>query len=392
MIRSLYISYNGISEPIVQSQVIPYLKELSKKGIKFFLLTYEKEKSRAPKNFYIAPNITWYRLKYHKNPTIPATIFDIFIGCIYCFYIILRNKVDVVHARAVIASLVGFPAARFLSKKFIFDTRGIDSEEYVDAGSWPRGGLKHKIVGFLEGFLTKHSDHIVVLTKKFKGIFEETYPGKRSALSVIPCAVDTEKFKPSEDNKLARELGIEDKSVIVYSGSLGTWYMLAEMIDFFECAVKLDKNVHFLILTQTDKEYVTDLIQKKGLDASSVTVDTVRHGLMPAYLSLCTAGIFFIKPVFSKLSSSPVKFGEYLLSGLPVIINKGIGDTEEIVRENRVGIIVENFDKPSYNTAFKDLNKLREDRNLAERCRVAAGRHLSLKGAVDKYADIYKRL
>jgi len=392
VIRSLYISYNGIKEPIVQSQVLPYIRELSKNGIKFCLLTYEKEEPGIEGKSSFPPGIKWYRLKYHKRPSVLATIFDVFTGCIYSLYIILKEKVGVVHARAVVSALAGFLPARLLGRRFIFDTRGIDSEEYVDAGSWRKGGLTHKTVAFLESMLTKYSDHVVVLTMKFLEILKKKYHNRRIKFSVIPCAVDTEKFKPKKESALARKMGIQDKKTIAYIGSMGTWYMLPEMIDFFKCAVKLDKDVHFLILTQTDKKYVIDLIREKGLDSSRVTVDTVTYDSIPAYLSLCSAGIFFINPVFSKLSSSPVKFGEYLASGLPVIINRGIGDTEEVVREDQVGIIVENFDEQSYNKAFNDLNMLRKDTGLVDRCRLTAEKHLSLKRAVDKYADIYKSL
>ncbi|UCD54932.1 MAG: glycosyltransferase family 4 protein [Candidatus Omnitrophota bacterium] len=402
IIKSLYISYNAVTEPIVESQVIPYLKGLSRRGIKFYLLTFEKkrtgknEKSRIrcilDKQFAGGIKPEWFYLNYHKRPTVPATIFDIAIGIIYSIYITMRHKIDIIHARAIVSALIGYPAARLLSKKFIFDTRGIDSEEYVDAGLWKRGGLTHKIVGFLENALIKSSDYVTVLTEKFLEILKKKHQNKRIKFSVVPCAVDTEAFKPKDENMLARKLGIQDKTVLGYIGSLGTWYMLPEMIDFFKCAVKLDKDIHFLILTQTDKEYAIRLIRKKGLDTTHVTVDTVTYDSMPIYLSLCKAGIFFIKPVFSKISSSPVKFGEYLASGLPVVINRGVGDTEEIVRQNRVGIIVENFDEPSYNKAFNDLTKLLEDKHLPERCGLTAEKYLSLKRAIDKYENIYKTL
>ena len=199
MIRSLYISYNAVTEPIVQSQVIPYLKELSKKGIKFCLLTYEKRRE-AKKDFFIPPDIKWYGLKYHKNPTVPATIFDIVIGCIYAGYIILKERVDDVHARAIMAALAGFPASKLLGRKFIFDTRGIDSEEYVDGGLWKRGGLKHKIVSFLEGTLTRSANRVIVLTNKFSEILKKRYNGEKINFSVVPCAADTDKFRFKSKN------------------------------------------------------------------------------------------------------------------------------------------------------------------------------------------------
>ena len=119
---------------------------------------------------------------------------------------------------------------------------------------------------------------MIVLTERFLEILKKRYSGKKIKFSVIPCAVDTERFKSkTKDNALLSRLGIQSKIVIAYVGSLGTWYMFSEMIDFFKSAINLDKNVHFLILTQTDKRYAIDLMKKKDLDAGYATVRTVAH-------------------------------------------------------------------------------------------------------------------
>lgn len=401
--RSLYISYNAITEPIVQSQVIPYLKGLSRKGIRFCLLTFEKKKLEKKARLKIKETLkkefgndsafVWYSLRYHKWPSAPATLFDAVAGWLLCVYIILRHRIDIIHARAIVPALMGFAAAKMLSKKFIFDTRGIDSEEYVDAGQWKRGGLKHSLTAFLEGVIIRFSDHVVVLTEKFRDILKSNKRYKNVNFSVIPCAVDTDRFRPGKDRNafLTKTPRARDGLVIAYVGSLGTWYMLEEMLDFFKAALESNQNAHFMILTQTDRSYALGSIRNKGLEAGHFTLDTVAHDSVPDYLSGCDAGIFFIKPVFSKLSSSPVKFGEYLSCGLPVIINHGIGDTEELVRANRIGVSLDNFDKASYHKALDEINQLLKDKDLAARCRLTAERHLSLKSAVETYGEIYEK-
>src|SRR5687768_9539217 len=41
----LFISYNGMLEPLGQSQVIPYLRELAKREVHFTLLSFERPKA-----------------------------------------------------------------------------------------------------------------------------------------------------------------------------------------------------------------------------------------------------------------------------------------------------------------------------------------------------------
>lgn len=406
MIKSLYISYNAITEPIVQSQVIPYLRGLSKKGIKFYLLTFEKKKMEKEEKTRILKTllgelpdglgISWFSLSYHKAPTVPATLFDIILGCVYSIYIVAKNKIDIVHARAVVSALMGYPAARLLSKKFIFDTRGIDSEEYVDANLWRRGGFKHRTAAFLEDAMIKSADYVITLTEKFLQILKKRYCKRTIRFAVIPCAVDTERFLPAQDkkNRLSERPNLEGKFIITYIGSLGTWYMFPQMLSFFKTALRSVGNAHFLVLTQTDKAYAVEEIKKSGLASKDVTIDTVSYDAMPEWLSICDIGIFFIKPVFSKLSSSPVKFAEYLSCGIPVIINSGIGDTEDLVRRYRVGAVVERFDEGSYASAANIvIRMLKEEKDAVRaRCREAAERELSLHTAVEHYYDIYREL
>jgi glycosyltransferase involved in cell wall biosynthesis len=85
--------------------------------------------------------------------------------------------------------------------------------------------------------------------------------------------------------------------------------------------------------------------------------------------------------------------GEFLASGVPVIINPGVGDTEELVLENNVGVVVDEFNEDNYKKAFDRLRVLKEDGDaLKERCRQTADRNLSLEYAVDRYARIYDAL
>ncbi|MFA5147274.1 MAG: glycosyltransferase [Candidatus Omnitrophota bacterium] len=406
IVRSLYISYNGINEPIVRSQVIPYLRELSKKGIRFYLLTFEKERlDRSERNrirsmldaqFAGGAGVEWLSLTYHKWPSVPAKVFDIAAGFIYASYIIMAHKIDIVHARAIVAAAAGLGPAKLFGRKFIFDTRGIDSEEYVDGALWPRGGFRHTSARFFEDVITRSSDRVIVLTDIFLGIMKERYKSGRERFSAIPCAVDTGlfKFRAEKDPGVVERLRLKDKFVIVYSGSLGTWYMLGEMVGLFAEAMKHIGNAHLLIITGADRGIVTDAMKEGLVDERRVTVIDAAYEEMPGYLSACDLGIFFIKPVFSKLSSSPVKFAEYLASGLPVIINSGIGDTDGIVKRYDVGAVVGNFTARDYSGAVEYVISMLKNgkEGLKKRCAAAAEKEFSLTEAVERYSRIYSSL
>ena len=391
-IKVLYITYNGVGESIFQSQVLPYLKGLSMKGHVITLLSYERSGLVRAEHAKVlnALGIKWYRFSYHKIPRTLATFYDFLVGIIGTFYIIIKEKVSIVHARATHGALVGIAPAKILGKKFIFDTRGLDSEEYVDGNLIRKNSILHKMLFAIEKYLLSRSDEIVLLSQNAKNLFKEKGLGvyiKEGITDVIPCVTDLELFKPGNKKEPSRKAGLD----MIYIGSVGTWYMLDEMLNFFKTALSILGNASFSIYTQSDKAFVMNRI--KSLDIEGlVKVDYLRREALASRLRDADLGVCFIMPVPSKKASSPTKIGEYLASGLPVLTNSGIGDIEEIVKSCNVGAVIDSFTESSYKSALATLKKLLNDENTVKRCREAAEKYFSLNNAVEKYDKIYRRL
>src|SRR5712692_5339564 len=114
-LRVLYVSYNGMLGPLGQSQVIPYLKELSKEGVRFTLLSFERPEAferegvaqRARLRSELAgSDIDWHCLRYHKRPSLPATVYDVLAGVQYAGSLVRRKGIDLVHARSYIPATI----------------------------------------------------------------------------------------------------------------------------------------------------------------------------------------------------------------------------------------------------------------------------------------------
>ncbi len=86
MAKILYISYDGVLEPLGQSQVLAYLKQLAKDNT-IHLISFEKaddwaevtERNRIANDIATAA-ILWHPLRYHKRPSALATAWDILQG------------------------------------------------------------------------------------------------------------------------------------------------------------------------------------------------------------------------------------------------------------------------------------------------------------------------
>lgn len=408
--KTLFITYNSALGPLIKSQGIPYLKGLSARGVECILLSFEKplkdrdaflSKTETLRKELEASGIKWYRLWYHKRPSLPATLFDMFIGTMLSFWLVISKRVDIIHARAAVPAVMGYTVARFTGRRFIFDERGLMAEEYADGGMWKKGGALYKVTRYIEKKLLNGADAVVVLTENIRDFLLNTdylSAGQKTLkpdITVIPCCVDTARFnvRTAIGGNLKDKYGLSGKFVFLYTGSVGTWYLLEEMIDFFIAAKSVIDSAHFLILTHIDKEMVKEALEKKKASFDDITVDEAQFENIHDYIKIADAGIFFIKPVLSKRSSCPIKFAEYLACGLPVVINSCIGDTDTIVRKNNVGVIIKGLDVNSYLNGVRELLELKkEEKSLSERCRKVSEELFSLEKGVSKYFEIYDKL
>ncbi|MDD5512135.1 MAG: glycosyltransferase [Candidatus Omnitrophica bacterium] len=402
--RGLFISYNGALEPLLYSQGIAYLKKLSDRGKSFSILTFEKKKFLADKQRYRkisaelrAHNIRWYRLVYHKRPAVISTFMDIACGFIYAGYIVVKDKIDIVHARSYVPAVIAFLLRFCLGRKFIFDMRGMMVDEYAEGGIIKKGALLFTLGKTIEARLLKGSSAVVVLTERIKDIllYSGDFPALEAAkIRVIPCCVDTEFFSFSGVKVRPPLLsGLDDRFLFIYTGSVGTWYNLEGMLDFFKTAKKMKTDAHLVILSPGDRSYIELTLKKMGIHSRDFTLGEAELNQIPAFLSFCDAGLIFYKQTFSRLACSPVKFAEYLACGLPVVINSGVGDTEMVLRKNAVGAVISEFKGNCYEKSLSELFELKNNNaRLKEECRRLAVRNFSLEKGALLYKAIFDDL
>lgn len=406
--NSLYICYFGLREPLVQTQVVPYLRELAATGIKPTLLTFDPKNPPGSSTDHDQcietlrkQGIRWISLRYHKFPSLPATAYDIFVGNLVSCYLAVKYRVDVIHARGYVPAAMAALARALRLAKLIFDIRGFMPEEYVDAGVWPAGGSLYRITKAVERKLFADADAFVVLTQRARQIL---FPGRSTTdtlgrpIEVIPCCVDLEKFKeatPGLREIRRKQLNVNERRVLAYVGALGGWYLSSEMADFIAVAHERDPAIFALLLTQseTQAESLKSRLQQLGLSPGDYRVGAVPPHEVPENLAAADFAFCFIKPGYSKLSSSPTKIGEFLASGLPVLCNAGIGDTDDLLATNRVGVSVATFDRDSYIRALHELDDLAADRGLRQRCRAVARQYFDLRTiGGTRYHRLYLRV
>lgn len=402
--KILFISYNGALEPLLQSQGLAYLKGLSNKGADITLLTFEKYKYHIDKikikeaeNDFKKTGIKWHRLRYHKAPLVLSTIYDMFVGFVYASYLIFKEKTCFVHARSYVPAAIAYSLHICFGVKFIFDMRGMMIDEYVDGNIFKPSSLIYKAGKIMEKKMLLSADRVIVLTERIKLViqnFDYLKKKKDFKIDVIPCCVDLDKFRLGSDNvRPGRDVKLGDRFIFLYIGSVGTWYFLDGMLDFFCITKEKIPSAFFIFFSPGNKEFIKKAILSKKLSPDDFLVKEASHNDIPDYISDCDAGFIFYKKTFSRQACCPVKFAEYLACGIPVILSAGIGDTEAIVEKDEVGVIVREFSRFGYEKAIDELLLMKKDDiQLRQRCRAVAERLFSLESGIEKYYRVYDSL
>jgi len=382
-VRVAYLSYDGALDPLGSTQVVPYLEGLSRRRVQFDLITFEKP-SRLDDADRVArmsarlsrAGIAWHPLRYHQSPRVPTTLFDVGAGALRLRRLALASRFDLFHCRGEITPVMVRVSG--LRGPLLLDMRGFFADERVDAGSWAAGSMVDRAVRAVERQNLKRASRMVVLTERGRGVLRAR--GVELPIDVIPTCVDCDVFKPSGSAKDA----VFD---LVYFGSLGGWYMTEEMLEFVTEIRSYGDPIRVLFLTNNADQAIMSRLREIG-----VTVMTATPEEVPKWLSQCRSTFFFIRATHSKIASCPTKLAEALAVGLPVLTGPGVGDVDAILREERVGVVLDDYSAASFRLGWTAMKDMLADPQVPGRCRAVAQNRLSLEIAVDRYQQAYEQM
>jgi glycosyltransferase involved in cell wall biosynthesis len=407
MKKILFISYDGMTDPLGQSQVIPYLIGLSKFGYKFTILSCDKPAAFAANKNYVenlvkGSFVEWVSIPYHKRPAVLSSMYDYWRLKQAASQLHKKRNYDMVHTRPGIPTLVALWMKKKKGIRFLNDVRGFWADERVDGGMWD---LKKPLFKKIYHFFKKHeyeclemADHITCLTqaakmemRSWKNIKAQPLP-----IDVIPCSTDLDLFNPGNINTALKEqikndLGLKNEDIIFsYLGSIGGWYLTDEMMQFCKLLSHKMPAAKFLFISPHRHDQIISAAANAGLAAEKIITAHAQRHEVPVLLSFSNYSLFFIKRCYSKISSSPTKHGEIMAMGIPVITNAGIGDVKEIVEKYNSGIVLDDLSQNSMEAAIKKI--ISGPVFDKEKIKKGAQEVYSLEQAVQSYKLIYDKI
>lgn len=392
----LYITYDGLTDALGQSQILAYLKRLSREN-RLVILSYEKEEKftsdgAALQKIVDQHGLTWVPLPYTPRPPVLSTVWDIRKGLNLAQKLHGVHRFQIVHCRGYIAAIIGRQLKKKHGIQFIFDMRGWWPDEKKESGYWDSKiyGPVYAYFKSLEKKLFNKADFSISLTMKGKEEIVRRQLAEGANVGVVPTCVDFDIFKQQSEfvrAEIRRTLSIPaGAKVFVYSGSLGGNYDPQTLIGVFKCFQQLHPDAYLLILSKDQLDAnLKATFETQGIERLSI--HNVPFTQVTDYLQAGDVGFIYYKQSFSVIGRSPTKLGEYWASGLPVIVFKGIGD---------VDFILDNYPGSGVLLSNEKEEWIDELRNLQfekpARLREYAEDYFHIDRGVAFYQDIYERL
>lgn len=390
MKKVLYISYTGILEPLGSSQVLNYIKELSKE-FSFWLITLEKredlqneEEVRQLKKSLTKKGINWFPLVYMPGAINYLRNFKNVFSISRS--LIKSKKIKFLHCRSYMPATIAY----FIKKlgypiDYIFDTRGFWFDEKADVGEWSRNRFTYKLSKRFEKSLYTNAFSIVMLSRKSVKLIRNGsfFKGSESIKNVffIPTCTDLKKFKPNYEK--------ENKPIkIGYIGTATGWYNFEKTAKLLRL-IKEEIDFELEIYNGGQHELIRNTLSTYGFNKQDYKLQKVKFSEIPSLMKNFDISIFFIHPFYSKNASAATKFGELMASGVPILTNNNVGDHEFFINEYNTGKILDTEKLNSYN--FKALLVSLINKQIQKNCRNLAEEVFSLQKGVVEYTRIYEQ-
>ncbi len=397
--RVLYLSYNGLLDPLGQSQVLQYLVGLAGLGHRITLVTFEKrdewqnlDHRRATRLAVDRAGIRWVPLSYHRRLGPFTTLYNVVACLLLSLCLVVCYRIQLVHARGYVTALVAGVLRTLVRVGFVFDPRSFWPDERVEMGLWGQHSFPYVVAKRLERWYLTTADAVVSLTASGVDAMR-SYPymaGKNQRFRVITTCTNLEMFRPAARSTTSGDG--REPFTFGYLGTVGNPYLLDEVFDALRVARSIEGDARLLILNRRDHAHIKERALAKGIPMEAIELRALTHEQVPEQLRRMSAGVVFIEATPCRRSCAPTKVGELLASGVPCLANAGVGDLEHILQTEGVGTIIPNFSDTALADGVKRLMALCRQPGIPERCADVARRFFALDDGIRAYDKLYREL
>jgi len=340
----VYLS-TGILDSVFDSQVLPVLRNMSRKDCRVIHISSEPFLSKRSRTWEekaaLIGKEPFETIYLRKLPELNRLILRSEANRVRRLLSRYAEGPVVVHARGHVNAWKACAHNRRWA--VLADLRGAVWDEKTRTEPAPfqilRGRSTKDFFLEIEQDVVRKADKTTCVSRAFRDHLKAH--AMSSNIAVIPTFVDDVRFKfnPVARREIRHALGIENRPTFVFSAGSAKWQMTSDLIKWCARISDLWPESYFLVLSLVpDKAHA---LATKWLRPGCFLVKRVPYTEVGKYLSAADIGLLFRDRSWTNRVAAPTKFSEYACSGLPVCITGGIGDTEEYVRTTGSGVIID---------------------------------------------------
>ena len=393
MKKVLFITWDSPHVSYLETLFLPIFRSLISFGYNFHILQFSWADSAITASRRQAcedSGFSYSAIPVFRKPQALGAVVSSVLGSRQILRLINEKNIDIVMPRSTLPALSSLLALRGRNEKLIFDADGLPLDERIDFAGLSPSSLVYRFLRDIEAQAVRGSNVVITRSEKASLILQARAGSGSSQkkFHVVTNGRDVNRFHPrceSERLEAKRKLGIRDETpLIVYAGSIGPQYCAGTMLDLF-AKIKMSRpDSHFLILTGSPEAMDSYLLDRPDI-SGSVTIMRADHADVPHWLSAGDLGLAFREPKFSMQAVAPIKLGEYLLCGLPIVATTGVGDSHFITGD--AGFLVGHESSETI-ALVSDwfINKVLPNRDkFRSQCVVVGRKYFSLESSVESY-------
>jgi len=396
--RVLILTYWAYQDALIQTYTLPYVKIMAENpSLTLWLVCLQpddKKISRKEREA-IDQSLSAKRIRLVILPYVPwgfAGLINTLRNIGTLLLLTWQKKITTIHAWATPAGALGYLLARPFFRHLIIDSYEPHAEAMVENGTWKRSDLSFRLLFWLEKKQTRYAQAVIAASSgmreyasvKYNRVFGDEF-------HVKPACVDVTLFDSSiKYNELRASMGLTDKRVGLYAGKFGGIYLDDDFFRWAKVAIQYwGDTFRMLLLTNHSEREIERFCEIHGIEQRFVIRKFVPHQEVPAYMAIADFAITPVKPVPSKRYCTPIKDGEYWAMGLPVIITRDISDDSDIIRNEKIGYVLNELNEDEYLESLKAIEKLMVDHSVHDRIVGIAKKYRSFEIARGVYKHVY---
>jgi len=278
-----------------------------------------------------------------------------------------RHDVVIATSPQLLVGLSGWWLARCKRVPLVFEVRDLWPESLAAVGIGTGNSLLHRSLARVAGFLYRNSQHVVVVSPSFKDHLISHWNVPPDKISIVENGVEANLFSPqNSDSELRCKLGIADKFVVCYIGTLGMAHGLETVLEAASRLQHTAPEVVFLLIGEgAEKSRMMSVARERQLDNVRF-IDQQPREQIPAYICASDACLVTLKKSEVFKTVIPTKMLEFMSCARPVILGVD-GQARKILEDARAGIFVEPENSEQIANAVIQLSSSAELRELLGR-------------------------